>query len=67
MAFNGAPELINGRLAMLGFVAALGAELFSNETVVQQITGNGSEWIAFAFVLFAGASLVPIFKVRGRA
>ena len=29
MAFNGTgPELINGRLAMLGFMAALGAELF---------------------------------------
>ena len=29
MGFSGAPEIINGRLAMMGFVAALGAELSS--------------------------------------
>jgi hypothetical protein len=27
MGFSGAPETINGRLAMLGFVAAVGEEL----------------------------------------
>ena len=32
MNFGGsAPELINGRLAMLGFIAAVGAELSSGE------------------------------------
>ena len=38
MAFDGAaPELINGRLAMLGFVAALGAELSTNEPIMTQV------------------------------
>ncbi len=38
MAFSGsAPETINGRLAMLGFVAALGAEASSGETIFQQV------------------------------
>ena len=32
MNFGGsAPELVNGRLAMLGFIAAVGAELSSGE------------------------------------
>merc|ERR1711924_225921 len=47
MAFSGAgPETINGRLAMLGFIAALGAE----------------PSILFAFIMFAAASLIPISK-----
>merc|ERR1712113_815512 len=62
MAFSGAaPEAINGRLAMLGFVAALGAEASSGETVFQQV-GDATAPIAFAFVLFAAASLIPILK-----
>ena len=36
MNFGGmAPEITNGRLAMLGFVAALGAELSSQQPVAQ--------------------------------
>ena len=31
MGFNGSPEIINGRLAMMGFIAAVGAELSSGE------------------------------------
>merc|ERR1711959_291837 len=47
MAFAGsAPETVNGRLAMLGFIAALGAE----------------PSILFAFIMFAAASLIPILK-----
>lgn len=39
MAFSGpAPELINGRLSMLAFVAALGAELASGEPVLRQLS-----------------------------
>merc|ERR1712094_103155 len=54
MAFAGpAPEIINGRLAMLGFIAALGAEAASGETVFQQI-GD-----AEPSILFAAASLIP--------
>lgn len=37
MAFDGAaPELINGRLAMVGFFAALCAEIASGEGVIMQ-------------------------------
>ena len=62
MAFSGAgPETINGRLAMLGFIAALGAEASSGETVFQQI-GDAEPSILFAFIMFAAASLIPIFK-----
>eukprot|EP00887_Chlorella_sp_A99_P003027 scaffold9.g3027.t1 len=61
MAFNGAPELINGRLAMLGFLVALGAELSSGEGVAQQL-GAGGAAIPLAFAVFVAASLVPVFK-----
>lgn len=63
MAFSGqAPEIINGRLAMLGFVAALGAELSSQESIFQQIADGPKGLIALTFVLFSIASLVPILK-----
>merc|ERR1712174_42473 len=62
MAFSGpAPETINGRLAMLGFIAALGAEAASGETVFQQI-GDAEPSILFAFIMFAAASLIPTLK-----
>jgi len=62
MAFSGsAPETINGRLAMLGFIAALGAEASSGETIFQQV-GDAEPSILFAFVMFAAASLIPILK-----
>merc|ERR1711923_77243 len=39
MGFGGvAPELINGRLSMVAFLAAAGAELSTHETVVQQLS-----------------------------
>jgi hypothetical protein len=34
MGFSGMPEIVNGRLAMLGFLAAAGAELSSGEAVM---------------------------------
>ncbi|CAG9464688.1 unnamed protein product [Pedinophyceae sp. YPF-701] len=62
MKFSGmAPELINGRLAMLAFVTAVAAELSSGKTIFQQLdlaTGP----VAGTMVLFAAASLVPILK-----
>lgn len=65
MAFSGpAPELINSRLAMLAFVAALGAELATGESVFQQLKDQPVLVVAGA-VLFAWASLVPI--LLGRA
>merc|ERR1712241_1386153 len=62
MAFSGAgPETINGRLAMLGFISAHGAEAASGESIFQQV-GDAEPSILFAFIMFAAASLIPIFK-----
>lgn len=63
MGFSGAPEIINGRLAMLGFVAALGAELNSGESVVKQLSDEPT-LISLTFIIFAAASLVPAFAQR---
>ncbi|GFH18033.1 chloroplast carotene biosynthesis related protein [Haematococcus lacustris] len=60
MAFNGAPEIINGRLSMFGFVAALGAELSSGESVLRQITEAPTGIICSGLLLIIG-SLVPVF------
>ncbi len=61
MAFNAAPELINGRLAQLGFLAAVMAELVSQESITQQI---GDAWlpISLTVVLISAASLIPVLK-----
>ncbi|XP_048629113.1 secreted acidic protein 2-like [Brassica napus] len=45
LAFSGpAPERINGRLAMVGFVAALAVELSKGENVLAQISDGGVSW-----------------------
>jgi hypothetical protein len=61
LAFDGAPEIINGRLAMLGFVAAVGSELATGRTVGQQVAYAPFSVVA-AFVLFIIASLTPFFQ-----
>jgi len=61
MAFSGAPELINGRLAMLAFVAALGAELSTGESVFAQFKDAPISIIG-TFIVFSAASMIPIFK-----
>merc|ERR1712060_92246 len=62
MAFSGAgPERINGRLAMLGFVAAAGAELSSAEPLTKQI-GDAPLPILSAFLIFSIASIIPMLK-----
>lgn len=62
MAFSGAaPEITNGRLAMLGFVAAVGAELSSGEGVARQWAEEPTG-VAVAFIVFMIASLVPLVK-----
>lgn len=63
MGFSGAPEIINGRLAMLGFVAALGAELSTGDSVVKQLSEEPT-LISLTFIIFAAASLVPAFARR---
>jgi hypothetical protein len=62
MRFKGAaPEIINSRLAMLGFVAAVGAEAFTGRNVFEQVAY--APWtIAGTFLLFIIASLIPILK-----
>ncbi|CAL8468965.1 g8506 [Coccomyxa elongata] len=62
MAFSGpAPERINGRLAMLGFVAAVAAELVSGKGVLSQWAQEPT-LITVTFVLFAAGSLAPLFN-----
>lgn len=60
MAFSGpAPELINGRLAMVAFVSALGAELASGESALAQWRDEPTG-VMLTFILFSAASLIPM-------
>ena len=62
MAFDGAaPELINGRLAMVGFLAALGAELSSGEGVFMQLNDAPGP-VLVTFTLIAAATFVPLLQ-----
>ena len=62
MAFSGvAPELINGRLAMLGFAACAGAEVATGETFSQQLAASPVPVIAGAAV-FILAGFMPKFR-----
>lgn len=61
-AFDGpAPETINGRLAMLGVVTCLGAEVTTNVGIQEQIA-KAPFAILGAFVLISLASYIPIFR-----
>ncbi|KAL9408169.1 hypothetical protein AB3S75_046674 [Citrus x aurantiifolia] len=63
LAFSGpAPERINGRLAMIGFVAALAVELSKGQDVFAQLSDGGVAWFLGTSVLLTVASLVPLFK-----
>jgi len=63
LAFSGpAPERINGRLAMVGFVAALAVELSNGQDVFAQISNGGIPWFVGTSVLLSLASLIPLFK-----
>jgi hypothetical protein len=63
-AFDGAaPETINGRLAMLGFVWAVVAEKMTGLTVLEQLFSPASAGLVYfvgAIQLLTYASLVPI-------
>lgn len=60
MSFGGAvPEINNGRLAMLGFISALAAELSSGESVLKQWSEEPTG-IAIAFAVFSAATFVPL-------
>ncbi|KAG2321434.1 hypothetical protein Bca4012_055527 [Brassica carinata] len=63
LAFSGpAPERINGRLAMVGFVAALAVELSKGENVLAQISDGGVSWFLGTAAILTLASLVPLYK-----
>nr|ABU98944.1 early light-induced protein 7 [Rhododendron catawbiense] len=62
-AFSGpAPERINGRLAMIGFVAAIAVELSKGEDVFAQIANGGIPWFVLTTGVLSVASLIPLFS-----
>ncbi|XP_044393137.1 low molecular mass early light-inducible protein HV90, chloroplastic [Triticum aestivum] len=72
MAFSGpAPERINGRLAMVGFVTALAVEAGRGDGLLSQLgSGTGQAWFAYSVAVLSVASLVPLLQgesAEGRA
>ena len=55
-----APERINGRLAMIGFVAALAEELAEGQDLYSQISNGGITWILATSVVLSLASFIPL-------
>nr|GEW35013.1 early light-induced protein 1, chloroplastic-like [Tanacetum cinerariifolium] len=63
LAFSGpAPERINGRLAMIGFVSALAVELTNGQDLFTQVSNGGLTVFVGTSVVLTLASLVPLFK-----
>lgn len=63
LAFSGpGPERINGRLAMIGFVTAMGVELANGQDIFSQVQNGGIPWFLGTSVLLSLASLIPMFK-----
>uniref|UniRef100_A0A5B6Z1I7 Putative early light induced protein 2 n=1 Tax=Davidia involucrata TaxID=16924 RepID=A0A5B6Z1I7_DAVIN len=63
LAFSGpAPERINGRLAMIGFVAAMAVELSNGQDVLAQISNGGIPWFLGTSAVLSLASLIPLFS-----
>jgi hypothetical protein len=64
LAFSGpAPERINGRLAMVGFVSALAVEASRGGGLLSQAgSGSGLAWFAAMAAVLSVASLVPVLK-----
>ncbi|KAK1681965.1 hypothetical protein QYE76_042813 [Lolium multiflorum] len=72
LAFSGpAPERINGRLAMVGFVTALAVEAGRGDGLLSQLgNGTGQAWFAYTVAVLSVASLVPLLQgesAEGRA
>ncbi|XP_060182037.1 early light-induced protein, chloroplastic-like [Lycium barbarum] len=62
-SFSGpAPERINGRLAMIGFVAAMGVELANGADLSAQLSSGGFSWFLGTSALLTLASLIPLFQ-----
>lgn len=63
LAFSGpAPERINGRLAMIGFVGAMAVEVAKGQGVLEQISNGGIPWFLGTSVVLTLASLIPLFQ-----
>jgi hypothetical protein len=65
LAFSGpAPERINGRLAMVGFVSALAVEASTRgDGLLSQVaSGTGQAWFAYVVAALSVASLVPLLQ-----
>nr|XP_043627308.1 early light-induced protein 2, chloroplastic-like [Erigeron canadensis] len=69
LAFSGpAPERVNGRLAMIGFVSAMAVELTNGQDLFTQISNGGLTLFVGTSVVLTLASLVPLFQgVRAEA
>ncbi|KAF8392316.1 hypothetical protein HHK36_022658 [Tetracentron sinense] len=60
-AFSGpGPERINGRLAMIGFVAAIAVELSKGEDLFTQLANGGILWFVGTSIVLSVASLIPL-------
>ncbi|TVU41790.1 hypothetical protein EJB05_15339 [Eragrostis curvula] len=65
LAFSGpAPERINGRLAMVGFVSALAVEASTrcDGLLTQAGSGSGLAWFAVSAAVLSAASLAPVLQ-----
>ncbi|CAN6165311.1 unnamed protein product [Urochloa humidicola] len=64
LAFSGpAPERINGRLAMVGFVSALAVEASRGGGLLSQAgSGSGLAWFTATAAVLSVASLVPVLR-----
>ncbi|GJN24716.1 hypothetical protein PR202_gb12471 [Eleusine coracana subsp. coracana] len=65
LKFSGpAPERINGRLAMVGFVSAIAVEATTRgDGLFTQVTsGTGQVWFAYMVAALSVASLVPLLQ-----
>ena len=63
LAFSGpAPKRINGKLAIIGFVAAIVVELSNGQDVFAQISNDGIPWFLGTSIVLTLASLIPLFK-----
>ncbi|KDP40234.1 hypothetical protein JCGZ_02232 [Jatropha curcas] len=63
LAFAGpAPERINGRLAMVGFVAAIAVEVAKGQDFFAQLSDGGIPLFVGTSIVLSLASLIPLFK-----
>lgn len=59
------PEIVNGRLAMVGFMSAVIVELTKGQDLFTQITNGGYLWFLWTTILFTIASVIPFSKGMG--